>query len=156
MVCRRTRTRPGCGCLFGSPLNRSRLSSCLLYKYLSLDAFPSVSCKDASCQNDNHLPRPCPVERVTPRHPDMAVCSGNDVSERARSRRAVGRRFVSLCPPPQISVGLRVRRLPPGEYNLLLEYSSEEEEPQTLSVSVNTPGPRTRQHRLTLLQCKYR
>ncbi|XP_024119648.2 laminin subunit alpha-5 isoform X2 [Oryzias melastigma] len=117
-------------CVYSSTPEASK--NCLLYKYLSLDAFPSVSCKDASCRNDNHLPRPCPVERVTPRHPDMAVCSGND-----------------------ISVGLRVRRLPPGEYNLLLEYSSEEEEPQTLSVSVNTPGPRTRQHRLTLLQCKY-
>ncbi|KAF6730213.1 Laminin subunit alpha-5 [Oryzias melastigma] len=117
-------------CVYSSTPEASK--NCLLYKYLSLDAFPSVSCKDASCRNDNHLPRPCPVERVTPRHPDMAVCSGND-----------------------ISVGLRVRRLPPGEYNLLLEYSSEEEEPQTLSVSVNTPGPRTQQHRLTLLQCKY-
>ena len=57
------------------------LSSCLMYRYLSLDSFPSISGNDASCVNDNHLPRPCPTERVTPRHPDMAVCSGYDVRE---------------------------------------------------------------------------
>lgn len=53
--------------------------SCLLYKYLSLDSFPFISGNDASCRNDNHLPRPCPTEKVTPRHPDMAICSGLDV-----------------------------------------------------------------------------
>lgn len=62
------------------------VSSCLLYRYLSLDSFPSVSGNDATCVNDNHLPRPCPTERVTPRHPDMAVCSGYDVRERERRR----------------------------------------------------------------------
>lgn len=56
------------------------VSSCLMYRYLSLDSAPSISGNDASCVNDNHLPHPCPTERVTPRHPDMAVCSGNDVS----------------------------------------------------------------------------
>lgn len=53
--------------------------SCLLYRHLSLDSFPSISGNDASCVHDNHLPRPCPMEKVTPRHPDMAVCSGYDV-----------------------------------------------------------------------------
>lgn len=57
--------------------------SCLLYKYLSLDSFPSISGNDASCRNDNHLPRPCPTEKVSPRHPDMAVCSGLDVRRTA-------------------------------------------------------------------------
>lgn len=56
--------------------------SCLLYRYLSLDFAPSISGNDASCVNNNHLPHPCPTERVTLRHPDMAVCSGDDVSER--------------------------------------------------------------------------
>ena len=55
--------------------------SCLQYRYLSLDSFPSISGNDANCVNDNHLPRPCPTERVTPRHPDMAVCSGYDVRD---------------------------------------------------------------------------
>lgn len=106
--------------------------NCLLYKYLSLDSFPSVSGNDANCRNDNHLPRPCPTEKVTPRHPDMAVCSGYD-----------------------ISVELRLRLSSPGDFALVVEYSSEEEVPQTLSVTVNTPGDRTHQHRVTLLHCKY-
>ncbi|KAM4563209.1 laminin subunit alpha-5 isoform 2-T2 [Odontesthes bonariensis] len=106
--------------------------NCLLYKYLSLDSFPSISGNDASCRHDNHLPRPCPTERVTPRHPDMAVCSGHD-----------------------ISVALRGRLSSPGPYVLVVEYSSEEELPQVLSVAVNTPDARTHQHRVTLLHCKY-
>ncbi|XP_035771041.1 laminin subunit alpha-5 [Neolamprologus brichardi] len=60
--------------------------NCLLYKYLSLDSFPSISGNDASCRNDNHLPRPCPTEKVSPRHPDMAVCSGLDISVELRGR----------------------------------------------------------------------
>ncbi|KAM7405319.1 hypothetical protein PAMP_012591 [Pampus punctatissimus] len=101
-------------------------------KYLSLDSFPSISGNDASCRNDNHLPRPCPIERVTPRHPDMAVCSGYD-----------------------ISVMLQTRLPAPGDYALVVEYSSEEELPQTLSVAVNMPGSRTHQHSITLVHCKY-
>ncbi|KAA8582349.1 hypothetical protein FQN60_009089 [Etheostoma spectabile] len=93
--------------------------NCLQYRYLSLDSFPSFSANDASCRHDNHLPRPCPTERVTPRHPDMAVCSGND-----------------------ISVELRGRLPSPGDYVLVVEYSSEEELPQTLSVSVTVLGAR--------------
>uniref|UniRef100_A0A4W6G0T1 Laminin, alpha 5 n=2 Tax=Percomorphaceae TaxID=1489872 RepID=A0A4W6G0T1_LATCA len=107
--------------------------NCLLYKHLSLDSFPSISGNDASCRHDNHLPRPCPTEKVTPRHPDMAVCSGYDVRD----------------------VELRARLSSPGDYVLVVEYSSEEELPQTLSVAVNMPGARTHQHRVTLLHCKY-
>nr|XP_020464725.1 laminin subunit alpha-5 [Monopterus albus] len=107
--------------------------NCLLYRYLSLDSFPSISGNDASCRSDNHLPRPCPTEKVTPRHPDMAVCSGNDISIELRA------------------VGLSA----PGDYVLVVEYASEEELPQTLSVSVNMPGARAHQHLVTLLHCKY-
>uniref|UniRef100_A0A8C1MCI5 Laminin, alpha 5 n=1 Tax=Cyprinus carpio TaxID=7962 RepID=A0A8C1MCI5_CYPCA len=53
--------------------------NCLQYMYLSLDEFPSISSNDASCRSDNHLPRPCHTEKITPRHPSMAICSGNDV-----------------------------------------------------------------------------
>uniref|UniRef100_UPI0037E9B905 laminin subunit alpha-5 n=1 Tax=Semicossyphus pulcher TaxID=241346 RepID=UPI0037E9B905 len=117
-------------CTYSSAPDASQ--NCLLFRYLSLDSFPSISGNDASCVHDNHLPRPCPSEKVTPRHPDMAVCSGYD-----------------------ISVELRTRLPAPGEYVLVVEYSSEEEIPQTLTVAVNTPGARTHQHRVTLLHCKY-
>ncbi|XP_027144166.1 laminin subunit alpha-5 isoform X2 [Larimichthys crocea] len=117
-------------CTYSSAPDASQ--NCLLYRYLSLDSFPSISGNDASCVNDNHLPRPCPSEKVTPRHPDMAVCSGYD-----------------------ISVSLRGRLPSAGDYVLVVEYSSEEELPQTLSVSVNMPGARTHQHRVTLLHCQY-
>uniref|UniRef100_A0A8K9UV88 Laminin subunit alpha-5 n=1 Tax=Oncorhynchus mykiss TaxID=8022 RepID=A0A8K9UV88_ONCMY len=106
--------------------------NCLLYKYLSLDGFPSISGNDASCRFDNHLPRPCHQERITPLHPDMAVCSGSNLNVQMRSR---------------------VPR--PGDYVLVVEYASEEEAPQTISVSVNTPGGRTHQHHVTVLPCKY-
>ncbi|XP_028307698.1 laminin subunit alpha-5 isoform X2 [Gouania willdenowi] len=107
-------------------------NNCLLYKYLSLDSAPSVSGTEASCHNDNHLPRPCPTEKVTPRHPDMAVCSGFDMS-----------------------VELRLRLSSPGDYVVVVEYSSEEEVPQTLSVAANTPGARAHGHTVTLLHCVY-
>ncbi|KAI5095781.1 laminin subunit alpha-5 isoform X1 [Silurus meridionalis] len=106
--------------------------NCLQYKYLSLEEFPSLSGKDASCRADNHLPRPCSVEKITPRHPSMAVCSGNDINVQLRGR-------VPL----------------PGEYILVVEYTSEEKAPQTLTVSVNTPGGRNQQEHITLLHCKY-
>ncbi|XP_070695085.1 laminin subunit alpha-5 [Pempheris klunzingeri] len=116
-------------CTYSSAPDASH--NCLLYRYLSLDSFPSISGIDASCVNDNHLPRPCPTERVTRHHPDMAVCSGFD-----------------------ISVELRGRLPSPGDYVLVVEYSTEEELPQTLSVAVNMPGARTHQHRVTLQHCK--
>ncbi|KAM9785933.1 laminin subunit alpha-5 [Neosynchiropus ocellatus] len=106
--------------------------NCLMYSYLSLESFPSISGNDANCRLDNHLPRPCPSEKVTPRHPDMAVCSGYDMS-----------------------VELRTDLRAPGDYVLVVEYSSEEELPQTLSVAFNSPGARSQQHTITLLHCKY-
>ncbi|XP_041858853.1 laminin subunit alpha-5 isoform X2 [Melanotaenia boesemani] len=117
-------------CTYSSVPDASQ--NCLLYKFLSLDSFPSISGNDASCRNDNHLPRPCPTEKVTPSHPDMAVCSGHD-----------------------ISIELRERLSSPGDYVLVVEYSSEEELPQTLSVVVSVPGVRTHRSRITLLHCKY-
>ncbi|KAK3546887.1 hypothetical protein QTP86_003815 [Hemibagrus guttatus] len=106
--------------------------NCMLYKYLSLEEFPSLSGKDASCRADNNLPRFCSVEKITPRHPGMAVCTGNDIHVQLRGR-------VHL----------------PGEYVLVVEYTSEERTPQTIAVSVNTPGGRDHQERITLLHCKY-
>ncbi|KAM4737780.1 laminin subunit alpha-5 isoform 2-T2 [Anableps anableps] len=117
-------------CIYSSVPEASQ--NCLLYKYLSLDAFPSISGNDANCRHDNHLPRPCPTEKVTLRHPDMAVCSGLD-----------------------ISIELRGRLASSGDYVLVVEYSSEEELPQTLSVVVNSPGAQTHHHQVTLLHCKF-
>ncbi|XP_034027667.1 laminin subunit alpha-5 [Thalassophryne amazonica] len=115
-----------------SPAMPEASLNCLLYRYLSLDSFPFISGNDATCRNDNHLPRPCQTEKITPRHPDMAVCSGND-----------------------ISVQLRAHLQNPGDHVLVVEYSSEEETPQTLSVSINVPGGRTHWHRVSLLHCKF-
>ncbi|XP_051518234.1 laminin subunit alpha-5 [Myxocyprinus asiaticus] len=106
--------------------------NCLQYMYLSLEEFPSISGNDASCRSDNHLPRPCHTEKITPRHPTMAICSGNDISIQLRGRIPV-----------------------PGMYVLVVEYASEDEAPQTLTVSVNSPGERTHQEQITLLHCKY-
>nr|XP_009294934.1 laminin subunit alpha-5 isoform X1 [Danio rerio] len=106
--------------------------NCLQYMYLSLDEFPSISSNDASCRSDNHLPRPCHTEKITPRHPSMAICSGND-----------------------ISVGLRGRVPVPGEYVLVVEYASEDQAPQNLTVSVSSAGESTHQEQITLLHCKY-
>ncbi|XP_036446627.1 laminin subunit alpha-5 isoform X2 [Colossoma macropomum] len=106
--------------------------NCLLYKYLFLEEFPSMSGNEASCRADNHLPRPCHVEKITPQHPSMAICSGNDMNVQLRGRVPV-----------------------PGEYVVVVEYASEDEAPQTLTVSVNTPGGRSHQERITLLHCRY-
>uniref|UniRef100_A0A8C2F1I2 Laminin, alpha 5 n=1 Tax=Cyprinus carpio TaxID=7962 RepID=A0A8C2F1I2_CYPCA len=106
--------------------------NCLQYMYLSLDEFPSISSNDASCRSDNHLPRPCHTEKITPRHPSMAICSGNDMNVQLRGRVPV-----------------------PGEYVLVVEYASEDQFPQTFNVSVNSPGVSTHQEQITLLHCKY-
>uniref|UniRef100_A0A671KLI3 Laminin subunit alpha-5-like n=1 Tax=Sinocyclocheilus anshuiensis TaxID=1608454 RepID=A0A671KLI3_9TELE len=106
--------------------------NCLQYMHLSLDEFPSISSNDANCRSDNHLPRPCHTEKITPRHPSMAICSGNDMNVQLH------------------------RRVPvPGEYVLVVEYASEDQFPQTFNVSVNSPGESTHQEQIILLHCKY-
>ncbi|KAL4655456.1 laminin subunit alpha-5 isoform X1 [Arapaima gigas] len=117
-------------CTYSPPQDASQ--NCLHYKYLSLDGFPSISGNDASCRFDNHLPRPCHTKKVTPRHPTMAVCRGSD-----------------------ISIQLRTSVPTPAVYAIVMEYSSEEEHPQRLTVSVNMPGGHTHQQFLTLLHCVY-
>uniref|UniRef100_A0A673I5R5 Laminin subunit alpha-5 n=1 Tax=Sinocyclocheilus rhinocerous TaxID=307959 RepID=A0A673I5R5_9TELE len=106
--------------------------NCLQYMYLSLDEFPSISSNNAQCRADNHLPRPCHTEKITPRHPSMAICSGNDMKVQLRGRVPV-----------------------PGEYVLVVEYASEDQFPQTFKVSVNSLGETTHQEEITLLHCKY-
>uniref|UniRef100_A0A3B3SPK2 Laminin, alpha 5 n=1 Tax=Paramormyrops kingsleyae TaxID=1676925 RepID=A0A3B3SPK2_9TELE len=86
--------------------------NCLLYTYLSLDGFPHVSGAELSCRSGNHLPRLCHTERITAQHPPMAVCRGSDVTVQLRT------------PVPQ-----------PGDYAIVVEYASEGEAPQGLTVS---------------------
>ncbi|XP_037101771.1 laminin subunit alpha-5 isoform X1 [Syngnathus acus] len=118
-------------CMFSSPLDASH-NSCLQYTYLSLDAFPSVSGNDAICRYDNHLPRPCPTERLTLRHPNMAVCSGYD-----------------------IRVEMKANVKPGDVYVLVVEYANVEDSPQTLAVTFNLPGAQRQQHSVTLIRCTY-
>lgn len=73
--------------------------SCLLYKYLSVDGFPAASGVDAVCRLDNRLPRACPTEQLTPSHPRMAMCSGNDVSGSSVSPLTWPLRCSPLCSP---------------------------------------------------------
>lgn len=55
-----------------------------------------------------------------------------------------------------MNVQLRGRVPVPGEYVLVVEYASEDQAPQSLTVSVNSPGEPTHQEQITLLHCKYR
>lgn len=61
---------------------------------------------------------------------------------------------ISVC--LQISVELRGRLQSPGDYVPVVEYSSEEESPQTLTLTANVPGSRSQQFHLELLHCKFR
>ncbi|KAK1157833.1 hypothetical protein AOXY_G24001 [Acipenser oxyrinchus oxyrinchus] len=106
--------------------------NCLLYKYLSLDGFLSAPGVDGTCRFNNHLPRRCQSETLTPRHPPMAICSGND-----------------------INVQLKITVPRPSGYVLVVEYANEDESSQTLSISMNTPGRQTQQESIILYSCKY-
>uniref|UniRef100_A0A8C1UBQ2 Laminin, alpha 5 n=1 Tax=Cyprinus carpio TaxID=7962 RepID=A0A8C1UBQ2_CYPCA len=89
--------------------------NCLQYMYLSLDEFPSISSNDASCRSDNHLPRPCHTEKITPRHPSMAICSGNDVRCCFNNNKC----FLS-SKPNAVMYSTRVHAL--GRYVFILHY----------------------------------
>ncbi|XP_077572690.1 laminin subunit alpha-5 isoform X2 [Stigmatopora nigra] len=117
-------------CMFNAQPDGSH--NCLQYTYLSLERFPSLSGNDASCRHDNHLPRPCPTERITQRHPDMAVCSGYD-----------------------ISVEMQVNVKTEDTYVLVVEYANVKEWPQTLAVTFNLPGAQTQQYTVTLTNCAF-
>ncbi|XP_036179424.1 laminin subunit alpha-5 [Myotis myotis] len=105
--------------------------NCLLYTHLPLDGFPSAPGLEALCLRDNSLPRPCPREQLSPAHPLLAVCQGNDVD-----------------------VQLQVAVLRPGRYALVVEYANAEA-PQEVGVAVHTPQHLPQQGALTLLPCLY-
>ena len=56
----------------------------------------------------------------------------------------------------QINVQLIGQMHAPGDYAIVVEYASEEETAQIFTVTVNSPGERTHQERITLAHCKYR
>lgn len=105
--------------------------NCLLYTHLPLDGFPSAPGLEALCLQDNSLPRPCPREQLSPSHPLLAVCQGNDVD-----------------------VQLQVAVPRPGRYALVVEYANEEAH-QEVGVAVHTPQHLPQQGALTLLPCLY-
>uniref|UniRef100_A0A8C3IUZ4 Laminin subunit alpha-5 n=1 Tax=Chrysemys picta bellii TaxID=8478 RepID=A0A8C3IUZ4_CHRPI len=109
----------------------SRTICCLLYKYLSVDSFPSASGGDMVCRLDNSLPRPCPMVPITPSHPQMALCRGSDVE-----------------------VQLRLTVPQPGRYVLLVEYANKDAV-QRASVAMSSLQLATQQGSVTFHTCDY-
>ncbi|KAM4691986.1 laminin subunit alpha-5 [Rhinophrynus dorsalis] len=114
-----------------SPTPEQNSQNCLLYKYLSLDGFPSSRGNDAICIVDNSLPRPCQMEQITPRHPPLAWCYGSEIDV-------------------QFSVSVPH----PGRYAVLVEYANEEDV-QRASVIVNSPQLPSQEGTFTFFPCKY-
>ncbi|KAM6163895.1 laminin subunit alpha-5 [Rhynchocyon petersi] len=113
------------------PTAQPSLDNCLLYAYLSLDGFPSATGQDALCRQDNSLPRPCLLEQLSPSHPLLAACLGNDVD-------------VQL----QMSVPHR------GPYVLVVQYANEDSR-QEVGVAVHSPQRAPQQGTITLYPCSY-
>ncbi|XP_029467612.1 laminin subunit alpha-5 isoform X2 [Rhinatrema bivittatum] len=105
--------------------------NCLLYQFLPVDGFPSASGSEGTCRLDNGLPRPCPTEHLTPRHPPMVACSGSDV---------------------EIQFRLAVPQ--PGQYLLLLEYANEESL-QEAGIAVTSPRVGMQHGAFIFYPCSY-
>uniref|UniRef100_A0A8C8RBX0 Laminin subunit alpha-5 n=1 Tax=Pelusios castaneus TaxID=367368 RepID=A0A8C8RBX0_9SAUR len=114
-----------------SPAPERAGQNCLLYKYLSVDSFPSASGDDMVCRLDNSLPRPCPTVRVSPSHPQMVLCRGDDME-----------------------VQLRLAVPQSGKYVVLAEYANKEAM-QTASVAVSSQQLVTQQGSFTFHICDY-
>ncbi|OXB67886.1 hypothetical protein ASZ78_005568 [Callipepla squamata] len=113
------------------PAPEQATQNCLLYKYLSVDGFPAVAGVGAVCRLDNRLPRGCPTEQLTPSHPQMAMCSGNDV---------------------EVQLSLPIAQ--PGKYVLVVEYAN----PNALhpvGIAVSSPHLAMQQGTFTFYPCVY-
>ncbi|XP_058418334.1 laminin subunit alpha-5 [Diceros bicornis minor] len=117
-------------CMFRHTAQRAG-ESCLLYTHLPLNGFPSATGPEALCRHDNSLPRPCPLEQLSPSHPLLAACLGSDVD-----------------------VQLQVVVPQPGGYALVVEYANEDAR-QEVGVAVHTPQRAPQQGALTLHPCPY-
>ncbi|XP_053308878.1 laminin subunit alpha-5 isoform X2 [Spea bombifrons] len=113
------------------PAAEQSSQNCLMYKYLTLDGFPSSKASEGICHLDNNLPRPCQAEQITPRHPPMVMCYGSDVDVQFR------------MPVPH-----------PGRYVLLVEYSNEEDM-QNVSIVVNSAQRPPQHATFTFYPCKF-
>ncbi|CAJ0956346.1 unnamed protein product, partial [Ranitomeya imitator] len=114
-----------------SPSQEKSNQNCLLYKYLSLDEFPSSEGIEGVCRMDNSLPRPCQTEQITPRHPPLIGCYGSDID------------VLFHLPVPH-----------PGRYAIVVEYANEEDL-QTTNVAVNSPQITPQQGTFTFYPCKF-
>ena len=74
--------------------------SCLLYTHLPLDGFPSAAGPEALCRHGNSLPRPCPMEQLSPAHPLLVACQGADVRVPGTLWGWAGSRLGETCPWP--------------------------------------------------------
>ncbi|XP_006896997.1 PREDICTED: laminin subunit alpha-5 [Elephantulus edwardii] len=113
------------------PTAQPSSDNCLLYVHLPLNGFPTATGQDALCRQDNSLPRPCPLEQLSPSHPLLAACLGSDVD-----------------------VQLQVAVPGPGLYMLVVEYANEEAH-QEVGVAVHSPQRAPQQGMLTLYPCSY-
>ncbi|XP_073463613.1 laminin subunit alpha-5 isoform X3 [Aquarana catesbeiana] len=114
-----------------APTTEQANQNCLLYKYLSLDEFPSSEGSEVTCRMDNSLPRPCPTEQITPRHPPLIGCYGSDIDVQFN------------LPVPH-----------PGRYAIVVEYANEEDI-QTTSATVNSPQRPAQHGVFTFYPCKF-
>ncbi|XP_013362945.1 PREDICTED: laminin subunit alpha-5 isoform X2 [Chinchilla lanigera] len=113
------------------PSARPSGENCLLYAHLPLDGFPSAGGPEALCRHDNSLPRPCPMEQLSPSHPPLAACLGSDVD-----------------------VQLQVTAPRPGHYALVVEYANEDAR-QEVGVAVHTPQRAPQLGEIALHPCPY-
>ncbi|XP_068120602.1 laminin subunit alpha-5 [Hyperolius riggenbachi] len=114
-----------------APTTEQTNQNCLMYKYPSLDGFPSSQGSEGTCRMDNSLPRPCQTEQITPRHPPLIGCYGSDIDVQFH------------LPVPH-----------PGRYAIVVEYANEMDL-QSTSVAINTPQQPPQQGSFTFYPCKF-
>ncbi|XP_067856467.1 laminin subunit alpha-5 isoform X2 [Heptranchias perlo] len=106
--------------------------NCLLYRHLSLDGFPSLQATEGMCAYENYLHSQCQVVQPTPRHPSMVVLNDKQVN---------------------VQLGMRIPHS--GAYVVLIEYATETDPGQGISVLVNALGGQGRPDTIGLNNCKY-
>ncbi|XP_078274826.1 laminin subunit alpha-5 [Rhinoraja longicauda] len=106
--------------------------NCLLYRHLSLDGFPSLQANDGTCAYENYLHSQCRAVQPTPRHPSMVILNDK-----------------------QMNVQLRMRVPHSGAYVVLIEYATDTDPGESLSVVVNAVGWQDRHITIEHHHCKY-
>ncbi|XP_072098440.1 laminin subunit alpha-5 isoform X1 [Mobula birostris] len=106
--------------------------NCLLYRHLSLDGLPSLQATEGMCATENYLRTQCRVIQPTPRHPSMVVLNDK-----------------------QVNVQLQMRVPHSGAYVVLIEYTTETDSGEALSVVVNDLGRQDQRVLIELQNCKY-